>query len=231
LHGTDRNAADYRDAFIQAANSKMFIVIAPEFSNENFPAGNGYNLGNVYQNGDNPSASTLNPTHEWSFSMVEPLFDYITEQLMNNSTNYQLFGHSAGAQFAHRFLLFVPNNKADKVVISAGGWYTFPSTSANFPYGFNNSILLNGSTQNFYAKNVRVQVGQLDNNPNESGLRRNAQADAQGTNRLERNTNFFNFCQQNAQSKNETFNWSFYIVPNANHNLQMAANHAANLIF
>ena len=37
-----------------------------------------------------------------------------------------LFGHSAGSQVAHRFLLFKPTNKTNKVILSAAGWYTVP---------------------------------------------------------------------------------------------------------
>lgn len=167
FHGENRNAKEYRNAFVDASNAKNFIVIAPEFSDENFPQSDQYNLGNVYVNGDNPTSNSLNIESQWTFSIVEKLFDFIKSQLKNTTNFYNIFGHSAGAQFAHRFLMFKPNNRANQIVISAAGWYTFPDITIPFPYGLKNSILENSSLKNFFAKNVFVQVGELDNNPNE----------------------------------------------------------------
>ena len=76
FHGAGRNARDYRDAMIAKANQYQYIVIAPEFSITDFPGGDGYNLGNVFVDGDNPLSSTLNPEEAWAFSVIEPLFDF-----------------------------------------------------------------------------------------------------------------------------------------------------------
>ena len=208
-----------------------FIVIVPEFSEANFPGGDQYNLGNVYVDGDNPTANTLNPESEWAFSVIEPLFDYVKTQLGNTNNTYKIFGHSAGAQFAHRFLMFKPNNRAVKTVLSAAGWYTFPDLTIGFPYGFNNSILQNSSRDIFLSKIITVQIGENDNNPNASGLRRNEIVDMQGTNRLDRAVNFFDFCEQSAQALNIDFNWSFSLRPNANHDYTSAAQDAAIILF
>ena len=71
---------------ISKANQYNFIVIVPEFSNTNFSGGDTYNLENVFIDGDNPSASTLNPEEAWTFSVIEPLIDYIKQNLNNNSS-------------------------------------------------------------------------------------------------------------------------------------------------
>lgn len=231
FHGVGRNASDYRNSLIERADALNFIVIAPKFSTQNFPGGDQYNLGNVYVDGDNPSANTLNPEGEWAFSIVEPLFDFIKEKIGNSNPTYKIFGHSAGAQFAHRFLLFKENNRADQIVVSAAGWYTFPDESVDFPYGISNSILLNSSLELFLAKNIRVQVGELDSDPETSSLRRNVFADAQGLHRLERATNFFNFSQELAQNLETPFNWNFTIRNAAGHNFRSAAVDAANYLY
>lgn len=231
FHGANRNANDYRNALINFANEKNFIVIAPEFSAENFSGGDKYNLGNVYIDGDNPSENTLNPENEWTFSMVEPLFDLVKLSLNNLNNSYKIIGHSAGAQFAQRFLMFKPNNKASETVISAAGWYTFLDLSVNFPYGFKNSILNTNSAEILLAKTIFIQVGENDNDPNASGLRRNQQADALGNNRLDRAISFFNQGEQYSTANNYTFNWSFNLVENADHAYILALENAVNLLY
>lgn len=231
FHGNGRNAKDYRDAIIQKANQYQFIAVVPEFSTSDFPGGDGYNLGNVFVDGDNPSPETLNPEEEWTFSIIEPLFDYIKERLNNTTEKYNILGHSAGGQFAHRFAMFKPNSRFETLVTSASGWYTEVNTEIEFPYGFKESPLELLSLSNLFEKKVIVQVGALDNNPNASGLRHNEFADAQGTNRLARAQYFFSTASQLAASQNIDFNWELNINEGADHNYIFAIQHASDLIF
>lgn len=231
FHGVDRNAKDYRDAMISKAQFHKFIVIAPEFSDANFPTGDKYNLGNVFVDGDNPSSGTLNVESTWTFSVIEPLFDFVKEDLGNTSANYHIFGHSAGGQFAHRFIMFKPNARYDKVVASASGWYTVTDVTTNFPYGFKESPLVNSNFLNLFSKKLIIQVGSLDNDPNASGLRRNTQSDVQGTNRFDRANYFYNAGNQLATNTNIPFNWSLYINLGKDHNYVQASLSAADLIF
>lgn len=231
FHGAGRNAKDYRNAMQSKADEYGFIVITPEFSIQNFPTGDQYNLGNVFVDGDNPSPETLNPENEWTFSIIEPLFDFVKAQINNSNTTYDVFGHSAGAQFAHRLLMFKPNSRVNKTVFSAAGWYTFPNASIVFPYGFNSSPLENLNLSSLFSKQVFIQVGTNDNNPNEAGLRRNEMADAQGTNRKDRAINYYQFSEQLAQSNNFFFNWNFVLIENADHDFVPASQHGADLIY
>jgi len=231
FHGAGRNAKDYRDAMIAKANQFNFIVIVPEFSIANFPGGDGYNLGNVFIDGDNPSIGTLNPEDEWAFSVIEPLFDFIKQSLNNFTPKYHIFGHSAGGQFAHRFMMFKPNARFDKVVSSGSGWYTVPDLDINFPYGFKNSPLEDNSFENLFEKQLTIQIGELDNDPNSAGLRHNQFADAQGLNRLERANHFFDEALQLSQENNLEFNWDLHINEEGTHNYLTASESAANLIF
>ena len=45
--------------YIDKANEYGVILIAPEFSDLDFPSGNAYNLGNIFIDGNNPSPETL----------------------------------------------------------------------------------------------------------------------------------------------------------------------------
>ena len=230
FHGNGRDARNLRNELIAKADQHSFVVIVPEFSYENFPGGDAYNLGNVFVDGDNPSLSTLNPETEWSFSVVEPLFDFITQRMSNATSKYHIIGHSAGGQFAHRFLLFKPNARYDKVVASAPGWYTCPDLSVPFPYGFERSPLENLALESLFQKNLLIQVGSMDTNTGGS-LRHNSFADAQGLTRLDRAQYFFNKASEMAAASNLDFKWELYIIEGANHDFTEVSQHAADLIF
>lgn len=231
FHGTQRNAKDYRNAMLDKAEQYGFIIIAPEFSEQNFLGGDGYNLGNVFVDGDNPSITNLNPEEQWTFSVIEPLFSYVKEKTNNTNNTYNIFGHSAGGQFAHRFIMFKPNARVKKIVASASGWYTFPDNKIKFPYGFKESPLETMSLENIFSKQVYLQVGENDDNPNAAGLRHNEFADAQGLNRKERAINFYQYCEELSQYRNIPFNWNFNTINNTDHNYILASESAANLLF
>ena len=95
FHGNNRNANEYRNSLVAKANLYGFILLVPEFTTTQFPGGDGYNLGNVFTDGDNPSASSLNNESEWAFSVIEPLFTYAIQNLNNQSSKYHIIGHSA----------------------------------------------------------------------------------------------------------------------------------------
>ena len=231
LHGGSRDAEGIRNNMIQKSIDYNFILIAPKFSSSNFSLGDGYNLGNVYVDGDNPSTNTLNDENEWSFSIIEPLFDSVKSSLSIESEKYNLFGFSAGAQFVHRFIQFNPNARFNKVVAGAAGWYTVPNNSIPFPYGYQNSILISTNLNNLLSSDLHIQVGALDNNPNSAGLRHNEYADAQGLNRVTRAVHFFETGQNIAESSNYNFNWSLHIIQGAGHNLIPNAENACDLMF
>ena len=231
LHGGSREAEGVRNNMIQKSIEYNFVLIAPKFSSQNFSLGDGYNLGNVYEDGDNPSTSTLNDEEEWSFSIIEPLFDSVVSSLSLIEEKYNLFGFSAGAQFVHRFIQFKPNARFNKVVAGAAGWYTVPDNNIPFPYGLDNSILTNNNLSNLLSKDLYIQVGALDNDPNSVGLRHNEYADAQGLNRVTRAVHFFQSGQNIAESNNYNLNWSLHIIQGAGHNLIPNADNACDLMF
>lgn len=231
FHGAGRNARDYRDAMISKSNQYGFVVVAPEFSIGDFPGGDAYNLGNVFVDGDNPSDATLNPEEEWTFSIVEPLFDYFTGLIGNQNLSYHIFGHSAGGQFAHRYIMFKPDSRVDIIVASASGWYTMVDPTVRFPYGFKESPLNFISLSALFSKNLIVLVGDLDNDPNAPGLRHNSFADAQGFNRYTRAQSFFQKAALRSDEGDFNYNWTLVINENADHNYEIACRKGADLIF
>lgn len=227
FHGADRDGDNHRDYWIDMANENGFIVVAPEFSSANYPGlGDNYLMSNIFDNGDNPSPETFNDKNEWTFSTLDPLFDYVKAGVSGTQEKYSAWGHSGGAQFLHRFVTYLPNSNLDIAVCSNAGWYTVPETGVSFPYGIDNGQLPMADLTAAFSRKLIVHLGQNDDNPN-SGLRRNAVVDAQqGIHRLERGQYYFNTSQTKAQSMAESFNWEKHVLPNVGHDPQLMANDA-----
>ena len=228
FHGAGRNAVDYRDYWINMSNTNSFIVIAPEFSTDFYPGlGDDYLMGNVFDDGDNPTSESRNPENEWTFSVIEPLFDYIKADISGNQMSYRAWGHSGGSQFLHRFLFFKPNSRLEVAVCSNAGWYTVPEVGVSFPYGIDNSELPESNITHAFETKLIVHLGESDTNQNSSGLRHNTVVDnQQGLNRFVRGNYFFNTSEAEAEDMDVTFNWEIDTVPNVGHNAQQMANDA-----
>lgn len=105
---------------------------------------------------------------------------------------FDLFGFSGGAQFAHRFAMLHPD-RVSHLSIASPGWYTFPD-NASYPYGLwprpNHtdawSYRMISNLDRFLALPMRVCVGENDC-LRDKNTRSGAAIDAQqGLNRLAR---------------------------------------------
>jgi len=231
FHGEERNAIDYRDIWINASNKYGFMVFAPEFNTVDFPGGSSYIIGNVYKDGNYPTPQTLNNENLWTFSIIEPLFDFIKTKTGSTLETYSMFGHSGGGQFVHRYVLFKPNARINKAIAANSGWYSVPDGIANYPYGIMNSPLSLIAPNSYFEKQLYITVGELDNNGSDSSLRHNTASDLQGLNRLERANYFYTNSQSYALKMNSKFNWKFHIVSNSGHDPTKMSNDAINLLF
>jgi hypothetical protein len=213
------------------ANANGFMVFAPEFKEVDFPGGDGYQLGNVFDDGDNPSSATYNPTNEWTFSIIDPLFESVKSKVSGNQQTYDAWGHSGGAQFLQRFRLYLPNSKLNTAICSNAGWYTVPDILINFPYGIKKGQLLNSNLAIPFSKKLIVHLGLNDTDPNSAGLRHNTTVDnQQGLFRLERGRYFFNKSQSISQTLSYAFNWEKQEVIGVGHDAQLMANDALKFL-
>ena len=228
FHGSSRNGSDYRDYWITMANANGFMVFAPEFSDSNYPGlGDNYLMANIFEDGDNPSLSTYNNPDEWTFSVLDPIFENIKQDISGTQEAYNAWGHSGGAQFLHRFIMYMPSSKLDVAVCSNAGWYTVPENTVSFPYGILNGQLPNSNLITAFSKKLIVHLGQNDTDPNSPGLRRNSVVDnQQGIHRLERGQYFFSTSQSTAQGLNTAFNWEKHEAAGVGHDAQQMANAA-----
>lgn len=232
FHGASRNADDYRDYWISLADEYKFMIFAPEFSSANFPRGDGYQLANIFDDGDHPSDSTFNDKAEWTFSILDPLFEYIKEDVSSCQQAYLGWGHSGGAQFLSRFVLYMPDSKLAMAVCSNAGWYTVPEYGVSFPYGLDNGLLPEADLRNALSKKMIIHLGQADTVQTSSGLRHNSVVDTQqGLYRLVRGRYFYATSQAMADSLQTCFHWETYEVPAIDHDAQAMANDAVQYLF
>lgn len=220
MHGTKRDGERYRDEWSKFAKAENFILIVPEFPRSDFPRANGYNLGNVVkgENGD------LIPREQWAFSAIEPIFDKIKKMTENKTATYSMYGHSAGAQFVHRFVYFVPNARLTHAVAANAGWYTMPDLSVDFPYGLKGSGLSKEALNEALSSKLLVLLGTADTNPNHRTLRVTPEANAQGAHRYARGHSFVLAGKHRAKINQVPFNWSISYAPRIGHkNGQMAS--------
>jgi hypothetical protein len=221
MHGQSRTAQDYRDAWVSHARRYGALLIVPEFSEALYPGSDAYNLGNVGQE----------PESRWTFSLIEPLFDFVRADVGSQSAGYYLYGHSAGAQFVHRFLLVKPQNRAVRTVSANAGWYTAPETGVDFPYGVRGGPVTDAGLRGALADSLTVLLGENDTDPNDADLRSTPEAERQGPHRLARGQFFFAAGRATAQALGVTFGWRLETVPGATHSNSEMVPAAARALF
>lgn len=216
MHGANRNADEYRDSWVQKADEYGFVVAAPEFPEALFPGSSGYALGNVFIDGDDPRPESENEPAVWTYSLVEPLVDDFASRTRNQSVSYHLFGHSAGAQFVHRLLQFVPDGRYGYLIAANAGWYTVPDDTVAFPYGLGGSPIEAGD-RSFFQHRLSIHAGTADTNPSSAGLRHTPEAELQGPHRFARAQYFFDQSRAAAGARGASFVWSHETVPGVDH--------------
>jgi pimeloyl-ACP methyl ester carboxylesterase len=213
LHGANRDAGAYLNDLINAATVFGCKIIAPEFDQEDYRGVEKYNLGNVYEK----NKKTFLSSDKWSFSLIEPLFDYVVTQTKSNSKGYYLYGHSGGAQFVHRFLMFVKEPRVIKTAFSNAGWYTLPNVYTEFPYGIKNAPIDQQQLTRFFATKAFVILGMDDLSTDEKSYNVTDDAEAQGKTRFDRGKNYFKIVKAKAEELKLPFNWTEIYVPNVGH--------------
>ena len=179
--GMNRNADDYLNAWINLAEQYSVMVFSFEFSDTYYPGSISYQQGCIVDNN-----GVYVEEDFWTFSAIEPVFDFIKSELDYQSNDYDIFGHSGGAQFVHRFIQFKPLSRANRAVAANSGWYTLPDTNVLYPYGLKNTVLTYIDIENSFQKNLEIHLGKNDNDPNDPSLRKTPEANLQGLHRLDR---------------------------------------------
>jgi pimeloyl-ACP methyl ester carboxylesterase len=224
IHGWSREAKRYFDDWKALGEDRGFIVAVPHFKARQFRGSNEFNQGHVFD----PDTGEMRPRETWTFAAIEPLFDDVVERTGSKEPTYTLFGHSAGSQFVHRFLFYVPEARVKRYLPANAGWYTLPDFDVAYPYGLGESGLSEEQLAAALQKDVVLLLGREDVDRNDPDLRKTPEADAQGPNRFARGLTMFRRAKAAAESLGVELKWRLAVVDGATHsNAQMAAAAAA----
>jgi len=215
MHGTRRNADEYRDNWIELAREHGFRVYAPEFDAERFPGAAGYNLGGAGEAGVR------------AFDAIEPLYEYLSDERGLPDNGYVIFGHSAGGQFVHRFACFAETPNLQLAIAANAGWYTLPEGPYGWPYSLAGAPEPVCELADYFDTPMVIALGDRDIDPNDSLLRRTPEALAQGPHRLARGLSFLATAGAIADARGLDLNWEVEIVEGVGHDHGAMAQAAA----
>ena len=213
IHGASRDAERYYNDWRAEAEKHGLIVVVPYFSREDFPKSAHYNLGHVFDR----ETGAPRPAHSWTFAAIEPLFDAVVTQLGGAQTHYTLFGHSAGSQFLHRFLYYVPDARVKRAIAANAGWYTMPDFGVEYPYGLAGSGVAEDVLAGYFARDLIVLLGDADTVREDEDLRKTPEAELQGKHRYDRGHTFYRVARAKAEDIGSEFGWRLVEVPGATH--------------
>lgn len=212
MHGVNRNADTYRDNWVELSEKYKILVIVPEFTKERFPGSRMYNYGNLWS-----KDGKLNAEQDWTYSFIDPIFEEVVRLSVSKAKQYDLFGHSAGAQFAHRFFLFKRDTKVSRVVAANAGSYTMLDTGVDFPFGVNGMEMDEDRLKSLLARDLIVQLGEEDTDPKHRNLNVTPEAMKQGAYRFERGMNFYESAKECADRLGVSFGWTLRTVAGVAH--------------
>lgn len=252
IPGSGRNASDYRDSWIENAENYNLLVVSPKYPETDYNFSQ-YHLGGVVKdlklqnpkiekaNGrinkyrmadEDISFSYNNDPTQYLFHDFDKIFEEVREAFGTSQQNYDLFGHSAGGQILHRYVLFKPKSKAKRIVAANSGFYTHPNKNLRFPLGLMHSgIESQDSTETFSCELV-VMLGEKDDAQETRGIMLHTPTvDKRGLGRVERGRYFYNRSQQQAKELGLTFNWKINIVKGVGHDYKKMGKAAAAFLY
>lgn len=221
IHGNERDAEDYLEDWQPLVDGQNVLVLVPEFPEDDF-SDEEYNLGAVVD-----SDGDTKPPEEWTFRVVETLFTKVADEVGLQQREYSMFGHSAGAQFVHRYVEFGEHPHLRTAVAANAGWYTVPTDSEGFPYGLEDSPRSEEDMAEAFATDLLVLLGADDNDPDDDSLRHDDGSDEQGQHRLERGLHFYAESREVAEDNDQPFVWRLSVVPGIGHDHTAMASAAA----
>jgi pimeloyl-ACP methyl ester carboxylesterase len=222
IHGNSRNAEDYISAWLPYVKNKNVILVAPRFDKRNFRY--------FFLLGSANSSGVINiDSNDYINTSISSFFNFFKSKFSLSTNKYMMFGHSAGAQFVHRYMLFSNDQRISNTVIANAGWYTFLN-GANFPYGINNSPI-DISEKNirwFMSNRSSLLIG--SNDTSLENVNSSKGALNQGGTRVDRANNYFNVLIDIAEKENIPLRWTYKVIDGVGHDYKEMTAEAANIL-
>ena len=209
VHGVQRGAEDKAVLLQERAEQLGRPVIAPLFDKETWPH---------YQQLVRSGRADL---------ALLTLMEELRIEGVWQSRQFDLFGHSGGAQFAHRFAMLYPH-LVRRLTVGAAGWYTFPD-QAEFPLGLARrpdhpqddwGPRMAAGLDRFLSLPIRVYVGALDNQPDDNTRRGELIDEQQGIDRMTRAARWTRAVRQAAEARDLEPNVVLRVLPNCAHDFR-----------
>lgn len=222
IHGNSRNAEDYLSAWIPHVINKNVIVAAPQFRKIDFRYF--FLLEMAESSGD-----VNRNKNEYINNSISLFFNFIKSKFSLTTETYKMFGHSAGAQFTHRYMLLSMDNRISNTVIANAGWYTF-ITDDEFPYGIKNSPIniSNKQIEWFMSKKANLLIGSDD--IDFKSVNSSKGANLQGLSRVDRAANYFDSLIMNAESRGYALRWNYRVLERVDHDFKKVTPYAAQIL-
>lgn len=230
MHGAERSGRTQRGVWRNLAEEYGFIVLCPEFLHANGYPENGYQFGGVAVE---RMGKEMQPEELWSYKWIESIFDFFKEATGNVSETYDMFGHSAGGQWTHRYLIATPGARCRRAVAANPGNYTYPyldglqmpdGTPCNisaWPFSVKGTPFADDDhLRAFFKRDLTILIGSEDTEPQNDPEKEpaNSYCYVQGWTRYERAFRFWEACKKVAEEKGMEFNIKVKVVPGAWHN-------------
>jgi hypothetical protein len=226
MHGASRDVERYIRIAAPVAERYDALAVAIHFPRDLYPRSEDYTLGVVEPDRWGRTSWDDRVWREpagYAYTNVEGLYDRVRTVLGGEQVGYFIFGHSAGAQFTHRLLTFLPSTRVLGAVVANAGWYTMPLVDDpdvhSMPYGLIGSPVGPADLGRLFATRLVVLLGEDDTSTaaDDRLVRGTPEAQAQGQNRLARGQHYFEAAQEVAVAQGMDFAWELHVVPRAGH--------------
>jgi len=215
MHGRKRNGDEYRDYFVPESDRRGFLVVAPQFSEENYTHPHDYNYGRMID-----KAGVLQPRERWIFPMIEEIFRDVRARVDSSREKFFIFGHSAGSQLVHRMATFHWLDPIERAVAANAGSYTMPVREERFPFGVDGLDVSDDDLRKLFSRPLLVLLGDRDVDTNDPDLPKEPQAMRQGPYRFVRGQRYFETAQREAKRLGVPLGWRLAIAPGVAHSGQ-----------
>jgi pimeloyl-ACP methyl ester carboxylesterase len=252
IPGAGRNGDTYRDSWVAASEQYSSLILSPAYPKEDFEF-SAYHFGGVIENMKfkaEPQVVKFNKRkvfkiddkdlmfdvshnpEKWIFDDFDHLFDRVKRKLGSVQVEYDVFGHSAGGQIAHRLALFHPYSKANRILAGNSGSFTLPEFETALPFGLKNSLMSDDTLKHSLRNRLVLFLGELDNADETGGsLLHTPIVNRQGLHRLARGQYFYQQGWNAAKRLGTPFNWKLEVVPGIGHNYRKMGEAAAQYLY
>jgi poly(3-hydroxybutyrate) depolymerase len=224
-HGVARNGRDYRDFWAPHVESAGILAIALEFSEASFPEYLWYHFGNLHD-----ASGGANPRAQWTYGIVDRLFEALHAQGVTRRQRYGLFGHSAGGQFVHRMLSFGYRERVALAISANAGTYAMPDLATPWPFGLGETGIDNNALRALLAFPITVMAGTADTKTTGRYFPKGPRSMRQGPTRWHRAHTYVRLGHEIAAGLGTQCAWRVIDVPDVGHDGRRMSEAAAPVV-